>query len=480
MYRRQFLKSSAALAGGLAAYSVLPGPANAAGGARNLIISTRSIDVNGKAAKVFGLGEAPGKHGLTFGPGEAFRVQLANNASEPTLIHWHGLTPPNEQDGVPDNPMPMLKGGDTRQFDFALTRPGTYWMHAHTLQEQNLLAAPLIVHSKEDVSADEQEVVVLLHDFSFTAAEELLANLTGGKGGMNHGSMDMGDSMDMGSMDMGAMNMDSMSSMDMAGMDLNDIDYDAYLANDRTLDDPEIVKVEKGGRVRLRIINGATSTAFSISTGALQSELVAVDGQPVVPVRGTVFPVTMGQRIDLAVSIPQEGGAFPILAMREGARERTGIVLATPDAAIKKLSSSAEMKAPVLDLALERRLAASAPLAALQPDKTFMVHLTGDMAAYQWRMMGAQNLNARSGERVEIAIMNMSMMAHPMHLHGHHFQVVGIDGERFAGALRDTLLVPPMKTVTIAFDAGTKGRWAFHCHHLYHMASGMMAFMEVA
>ena len=482
MYRRQFLKSSAALAGGLAAYSVLPGPANAAAKARNLTISTRSINVNGKTAKVFGLGEAPGKHGLTFGPDEAFRVQLANNTSEPTLIHWHGLTPPNEQDGVPDNPMPMLKGGETRQYDFALTRPGTYWMHAHTLQEQNLLAAPLIVHSKEDVNADEQEVVMLLHDFSFTPAEELLANLTGGKGGMKHGSMDMGHSMDMGSidtgsMDMGSMNMDSMSSMDMAGMDLNDIDYDAYLANDRTLDDPEIVKVEKGGRVRLRIINGATSTAFSISTGALQSELVAVDGQPVVPVKGTVFPMTMGQRIDLTVLVPKEGEAFPILALREGARERTGIILATPDAAIKKLSSSAEMKAPILDLALERRLVASAPLAVRQPDKTFMVHLTGDMAAYQWRMMGAQNLNVRSGERVEIAIMNMSMMAHPMHLHGHHFQVV--DGERFAGAMRDTLLVPPMKTVTLAFDAGTKGRWAFHCHHLYHMASGMMAFMGV-
>jgi len=67
------------------------------------------------------------------------------------------------------------------------------------------------------------------------------------------------------------------------------------------------------------------------------------------------------------------------------------------------------------------------------------------------------------------------MMSHPMHLHGHHFQVVGIGDRRFAGALRDTVLLTPMASVTIAFDADNPGRWAFHCHHLYHMATGMMS-----
>ena len=67
------------------------------------------------------------------------------------------------------------------------------------------------------------------------------------------------------------------------------------------------------------------------------------------------------------------------------------------------------------------------------------------------------------------------MMAHPIHLHGHHFQVVGIgDQPRFAGAVRDTVLLPPNATVTVAVDADNPGQWAFHCHHLYHMAAGMM------
>jgi len=69
---------------------------------------------------------------------------------------------------------------------------------------------------------------------------------------------------------------------------------------------------------------------------------------------------------------------------------------------------------------------------------------------------------------------NTTGMAHPMHLHGHYFKVVAIGNARIDGALRDTVLVPPLETVTIMFDAGNPGTWAFHCHHLYHMAAGMM------
>jgi FtsP/CotA-like multicopper oxidase with cupredoxin domain len=321
---------------------------------------------------------------------------------------------------------------------------------------------------------------VLLHDFSFTPAEELLNRLTGGSGhhAMDHsamGQMEMGE-MPMGNMSMGHM---AMGNMPMAGMDLNDIDYDAYLANDRTLDDPDVIQVDKGGRVRLRIINGAASTAFSIDAGSLAATLVAVDGKPVMPLAGRYFSATMGQRLDIVVTIPQEGGAFPILALREGVPERTGIILASQGAVVEKIAPRAETEGPVLDLTMEQALRASHPLASRHPDRQFMVHLAGDMASYRWAMMGASDLAARTGERIEVAMMNMSMMAHPMHLHGHEFQVVAIDGEPFSGAVRDTVLVPPMRTLTIAFDGGAPGKWPFHCHHLYHMASGMMVHMPV-
>ena len=71
-------------------------------------------------------------------------------------------------------------------------------------------------------------------------------------------------------------------------------------------------------------------------------------------------------------------------------------------------------------------------------------------------------------------LVNETMMPHPMHLHGHAFQVVALDGRPIAGAVRDTVLVPPKGNVRFAFDADNPGRWGFHCHNLYHMATGMI------
>ena len=105
------------------------------------------------------------------------------------------------------------------------------------------------------------------------------------------------------------------------------------------------------------------------------------------------------------------------------------------------------------------------------------------MASYVWTINGRsfdqhQPLEVKHGQRVEVTFMNMSMMAHPMHLHGHHFQIVAIDGQRMSGAVRDVIWIPPMRSVTVAFDTANPGEWAFHCHHLYHMARGMMTTMK--
>ena len=509
MNRRDFLRA-AALAGttplvsGLASLPFV-GPAFAQAAAL-LAATSRTLDIDGRAATVLGLVRPDGGQGLTLDAGTRFSVALANRLDAPTLIHWHGLTPPWEQDGVPDMPKPLMAPGESRTYDFPVGDGGTHWMHAHTLQEQRLLAAPLIVHTAADRAADEQEVVVLLHDFAFRPPEEILADLRKpadgsamGHGGgampgmpgmagmaMNHGAMSGGMTADRGMPGSGKMSGHDMSGhgpvagsgMPMAGapgmaMDLNDIDYDAYLANDRTLGDPQVTRVERGGVVRLRIINGATSTAFTLDTGALEASVIAVDGQPVQPIIGRRFPLSMGQRIDLRLRVPKDGGVFPILVLREGAMERTGIVLATAGAEVKRLAAVGAAKSEVLDLTLEGRLRAMAPLATRTPDRHYDVGLTGTMAGYQWSMQGG-DVAVKRGERIEITLRNMSMMAHPMHLHGHHFQVVAIDGVAFAGAVRDTVLVPPMRAVTIAVDAANPGRWAFHCHHLYHMATGMM------
>jgi FtsP/CotA-like multicopper oxidase with cupredoxin domain len=452
--------------------------------------TSRTLDIDGKAATVWGL-MGPSGSGLVLDPGQRFRVDLTNDLPEPTLIHWHGQIPPNEQDGVPDMPLPLMQPGEMRSYDYA-TIPGTYWMHAHVpLQEMRLLAAPLIVRSAEDVAADRQEVVMFLHDFSFKPADEVMAEITGGAShgmeDMDHGAMPMGDDAAMPGMDHSTMQMGDMPmSMDGMAMDLNDYNWDAYLANDRTLSDPEVVKVEASGRVRLRVINAAAATVFWIDTGAVQARLVAVDGQPVQPITGTRFGLAMAQRLDLELDLTGSG-AWPILALREGAKERTGLILATSGAEITKIASTGEMEAPAFDadLSQEASLVGLHPLADRPVDRSHMVMLGGSMQPYRWTIDGRTwadhvPLTARKGERVEIMVHNMAMMAHPMHLHGHTFQVVGIYGKRIAGARRDTVHIPPMSMVTIALDAGEAARWMLHCHHMPHLQTGMMTEFAIS
>ena len=387
--RRGFLAAGAAML----AYAHLPRIAAAQGAAPlSLHAATRTLDIDGRAATVWGLA-GPAGQGLTLDPGARFRVDLRNDLDTDTLIHWHGQIPPNAQDGVPDMPLPMLAPGETRAYDFA-PLPGTYWMHAHVpLHEMRLLAAPLIVRSAEDISADRQEVVLFLHDFSFKAPEEVMAEILDGHGTADgHGGGQGAGMGGMAGMDHGAMGgMMGMGAMDAMAMDLNDYDWDAYLANDRTLSDPEVVQVERGGRVRLRVINAAAATVFWIETGEAQARLVAVDGHAVQPVPGTRFGLAMGQRLDLEIDLPNEGGAWPILALREGARERTGLILATQGAEIRRIDAVAESEAPAFDtdLAQESRLLAAEALPDRPVDRSHMVMLGGSMQPYVWTIDGA-------------------------------------------------------------------------------------------
>jgi FtsP/CotA-like multicopper oxidase with cupredoxin domain len=493
--RRLLLRGAMGLIAGGAAYRVVGQTARAAE-TISLEAVTRTIEVKGKAVKAYALRNASGAPGLSFTVGDAFKVRLSNRLDEPTLVHWHGLTPPSAQDGVPELSQPALAAGASYDYDFPLKVPGTYWMHSHfgVAQTQRLLSAPLIIRTPEELKRDEQEVVVRLNDFTFRDPEEILAQLRGpgaeppmkmGEAGATKAPSTNAPSTNAhGGAHTSMPSSAKSSGMAMpAGGDVNDIDFDAYLANDRSLADPEVVRVERGGRVRLRIINMADSTNFIIDLGAINGELIAVDGQPIAPVRGGKFPIAMAQRLDIRLALPAGGGAFPILALREGDTARTGVVLATSGAKIARIAELGKGKAGIVGLDLEAKLKPAEPLPPRPANRSVDVLLGGDMAKFVWTMNGEvfgknQPIRVVAGERVELVMKNETMMSHPMHLHGTVFQVVAINGRRFAGARRDTVMVSPMATVTIAFDADNPGRWAYHCHNGYHQEVGMMTSVE--
>lgn len=452
-----------------------------------LAVGSRTLEVNGKAAKVYSVTGSGSRPGIYAHEGDRFTGPMLNASNEPLQMHWHGqIRAPFDQDRARPGGGTLAPNG-TDIHDFELT-PGTHWMHAHSLSEQQLLAAPMVTREKD--AGDAQDVVVMLHDFAFRTPQEILAELGGSEMHGAHSAGAANPSSDAAATPHHAGDHAHMArgsgsgSGHMMGMThANDVRYDAFLANDRTLSDPEVIRIEKGARVRLRIINGATATAFFVSTPGLTSECIAVDGAACQPVSAQSYPLAQAQRIDLLVTIPSTGGAFPVLAKVEAAEFVTGIVLASPGATVAKLIPTADAPQPLVDLAFESRLRATHPLAAKPVDKSFMLML-GEQPGYRWTINGRihgehQPLVVRQGERVEMTFMNPTSMMHPMHIHGHHFQVVSIGPQPISGAIRDTVIVPGHTPVTVAFDATNKGQWFLHCHHLYHMATGMMTEVHV-
>lgn len=438
----------------------------------------RTIEVNGKSASVYGIRQPDGTAGLTTRVGARFRVRVENESGEPTLIHWHGLAPPWRQDGVPGVSGPPIQAGGSADYDFPLAYGGTFWMHSHQgLQEQLLASAPLIIRDQRD-QPGRQEIVLMIDDFSFTPPEEIFANL---KKGTNMPRMASGN---MPATAGAAKPMTAgMGGMAQAGAaeapDLNDVTYDAFLANDRTLADPQVVKVEPGGQVLLRVINSSAMSSYHFDLGRLDGRLIAVDGTFVVPLTGRHFPINVAQRLDIVLTIPREPAAYPLLATVEGERSRTGIVLVAGNAPIARISPTGANPAPQISMEWESRLRALKPLTPRQPDRVHNIDLTGEMSKYIWSINGVAwtpqvpPLPIAKGERVALVMTNSTGMPHPMHLHGHRFQVVQIGGLRFSGAVRDTVRVPPGGRVVVVFDADNPGTWAFHCHMLYHMEAGM-------
>jgi len=117
------------------------------------------------------------------------------------------------------------------------------------------------------------------------------------------------------------------------------------------------------------------------------------------------------------------------------------------------------------------------------PTREIELHLTGNMERYMWSFDGVQYeagmpaVTMKKGERVRVVLINDTMMAHPIHLHGMFFELDVGACER--NPLKHTVSVGPSERVSFLVTAEEVGRWAFHCHVLYHMMGGMFRVVEV-
>lgn len=466
-----------------------------------LFVKEVPLKVLGKDLTVIAIEQADGTQGYSPEKADGFHVEVVNKLKVPTSIHWHGLVLPNLMDGVPFVTQDPIAPGKSFRYDFPLKQSGTYWMHSHYgLQEQLYNSAPLIIWTPEERAKADRQVVVMLSDFSFTPPDQILKGLKSGMQPIGTKASPE-KKMDAASSEKMPGNMGASAPSEVVAQKWDDqkqrlvrtivrapeaeidVKYDALLANRRTLDDPEMISVNAGESVLLRLIAASSNQNFYVDTGGLETELLAVDGKGVQPIKGNFFQLGVAQRLDLKVTIPKEGGAYPILAQGEGTKLLCGVVLITKGATVPKLSRAASVSTASLDNTQEKRLRAVNSLSDRSIDRTLPAALGGNMAAYVWTINGAaypnsNSLNMKSGERVGIAFTNSTSMGHPMHLHGHDFQVVEIDGEKVSGALRDTLMVPPGSKMTVAFDADNAGVWPMHCHLLYHLDTGMFTVVK--
>ena len=471
-----------------------------------LVAAPAIVDLGGRTARTWTFnGTVPGPQ-LTARAGDVVSARVVNELPAPLTVHWHGIAIRDDMDGVPDVTQPAIRPGGSFTYTFTVADTGTYFYHSHVGNQLDRgLYGALIVQPRRGASTANRDVAVLLDDWvdgTGRTPDDVYGELRRGMAmpgksphagsGMDTGDdagMDMSD--DMGSMpgmDMGdtspmppsvAPSLDDGQSMSDTshsplGADTADLDYPLYLINGRDAARPTEINVPPSAPIRIRLINAASATPFRVAVAGRPLTVVATDGYPVDPVRVDSLIIGMGERYDVIATTPRTGTAA-LVAVAEGRSGEAVAVLrtgrgATPGADIRP----AELTGRLLRYS-DLHATTGATLRSRRPGATYRVTLTGDMGSYRWGIVPSDavsnaSIEVHQGQRVRLVITNGTMMWHPVHLHGHTFQLVTGAG---SGPRKDTAIVPVMGSVTVEFDADNPGQWLLHCHNAYHGEAGM-------
>ena len=424
-------------------------------------------------------GTVPGPE-LRVRQGDLVRVTLHNKVPEATTIHWHGVDVANGEDGVAGVTQDATPAGGSATYAFVATTPGTYWYHPHQHSADQVdkgLYGALVVEprtARAPTPAVDQTLIV--------------------------------DEWPMG----------PTQSPAPAGDDPGMAVYGLDTVNGRTGAAVQPVSVTPGALLRLRLVNAGFLT-HNLHVHGTPVRIVATDGHELADGEPTTapIPVAAGERVDVeftAVAGSWSLDAHDSTPAASGLRVPIVAAGATaPDPADARWHGT---DTP-LDLASYRSSAPSAT-APSGPAKAFTLRLA-DMGAMAGQngigstdampgmsgmagmggatspmggmsgmgSMGSFSINGKSfpdtgslaverGDVVTLSFVNQGAFVHPMHVHGHAFTPVSVDGRPWASAmLKDVVAVNPGSTVVVRFVADNPGVWMIHCHELHHAAGGM-------
>ena len=407
--------------------------------------------------------------------GEKVTVNLKNELSEPVTIHWHGLPVPNSQDGIPGVTQNAVQPGKTFTYEFIATVPGTYWYHSHQDSVNQLdkgLYGALIVEGKNEEKADKDYTLVL--DDWISSGETM-------------------DEMDgMSGMDMSSDNGNS-SNHDMASMDMGDdmSMYDLYTINGKSGSSIEPLKVNEGDKVRIRLIN-AGYLSHNIHLHGHDFKVISTDGNPVnnpTIINNEIIRVAPGERYDIEFTANNPGDWY-LESHDDDQTAAKNMVAKIQYEGSTKTTDKRNFKdsLPVLDITKYGEATKSNFTLSQKYNVEYTMELnTGmDKNGMVYTINGktfpnTAPITVKKGDLVKVTLKNLSESAdHPMHLHGHTFQVLSKNGQPLTGSpiLKDTLNLKPGDEYEVAFIADNPGDWMFHCHDLHHASAGMVTELK--
>jgi FtsP/CotA-like multicopper oxidase with cupredoxin domain len=503
-----------------------------------LVLGWTEVEVAGRQTRAVTVnGQFPGPL-IRLREGQDVRLRLINTLGEDTSIHWHGLLVPWKMDGVPGISFTGVPPGETFTAAFQVRQAGTYWYHGHSnMQEALGLFGPLVVDpAGVDPAPFDREHVLMLSDWSQLHPHQVFRRLKQRPdyynparptlSGLLSGAPPSAADRKMWA----AMRMDPADIADVAAPEwcqlVNGCDTDA---NWTGLFSP-------GERVRLRVINASAMTNFNFRIPGLPMTVVQADGQDVEPVETDEFQIAIAETYDVIVR-PTADQPYALVAealdrsglARATLAPRAGMIAPEPALRPRPLLTLRDMGMPdhgpggmdhsahggsgdgprnpgstgpapaAADRTGDRptglehephRVLTYRQLKSLKtdpeprrPDRRLDIHLTGNMERYMWSFDGVRMserpdpLVFRQDERVRVRLINDTMMPHPIHLHGHFFEVV--TGQPGWHPRKHTVNVLPGGIVTFDLTADAPGDWAFHCHMMMHMHAGMFRIVSV-
>ena len=420
-------------------------------------------------------------NGQTPGPlirvpeGDVIRVKLINRLPMKTTIHWHGLPVPNGMDGVPNVTQDPVPPGGEFVYEFTAEPAGTFMYHSHVMYQldQGLIGG-LIIDPRQEERPYDQEVILTLDD--------VVMQDGGGTAPVpRRPPMGMGMGMS-GEMPGTCCDPNGMNGPLMPGMNghtpLLEPIYNGYAVNGNIGTTIKPIIVNKGDRIKLRILNPSSATIYSLQLSGHPMIITHTDSKPVQPIATDILRISMGERYDVEIDA-NNPGHWELAAMERGYGES--------QLRIPFIYKGIRDQGPIPpDFRPDRRMVTVWDMQAPYPlgPQSGPVHrmypqmLSGGMHSPYWTINGriyphGDKLIANLGERVRFGYRNHSMMPHPMHLHGHFFKIVNpaLPPERWI--MKDTIIVDPMRYMEIEYVADNPGNWIHHCHNLYHMEAGM-------